>query len=123
MAGLLRGWGCEHLFAGYRLRARQQVSDLKCRTRWLTLAAENVHGVIDEPDDFFVARAVITASLVASPTGWRIRRRLVNTNVWKAGSGFANMAATDAEVPVCRGFPGPIVHDFGGGADLRRCRG
>lgn len=55
--------------------------------------ADNANGVIDKTDDFFLAGAVITALLVSSPSGWRITR-LVNTNVWKAGSGFASMAAT-----------------------------
>lgn len=83
----------QHLLTGHDVETDGDSVMIRANLMAMHLWAENAHGVIDEPDDFFLAGAVITASLVASPTGWRIRR-LVNTNVWKAGSGFANMAAT-----------------------------
>ncbi len=55
------------------------------------LWGDNANGVINGPDDFFIA--VITASLREVDSEWRITR-LVNTNVRKGGSGFASMAAT-----------------------------
>lgn len=86
----------QHLLTGHDVEPDGDGVMIRANLMAMHLWAENAHGVIGERDDFFLAGAVITASLLASPSGWRIRR-LVNTNVWKAGSGFGNMAATPSQ--------------------------
>lgn len=83
----------QHLLTGHDVEADGDGVTVRANLVAMHLWVGGANGVIAQPDDYFLAGAVITASLVASQSGWRIRR-LVNTNVWKAGSGFANMAAT-----------------------------
>ncbi|WP_066039211.1 nuclear transport factor 2 family protein [Herbiconiux solani] len=83
----------QHLLTGHDVEPEGDGLSVRANLVAMHLWAENANGVISGPDDFFVAGAVITASLVRSPAGLRIAR-LVNTNVWKGGSGFGSMAAT-----------------------------
>jgi len=83
----------QHLLTGHDVEFEGGVALVRANLVAVHLWGKNAGGVINGPDDVFVAGAVITASLVESGSGWRITR-LVNTNVWKGGSGFASMAAT-----------------------------
>ena len=83
----------QHLLTGHDVEPDAGGVIVRANLVAMHLWGDNANGVINGPDDFFIAGAVITASLREVDSKWRITR-LVNTNVWKGGSGFASMAAT-----------------------------
>lgn len=83
----------QHLLTGHDVEPEADGVTVRANLVAMHLWGENAEGVVNDSEDFFVAGAVITASLVDRTSGWRITR-LVNTTVWKGGSGFASMAAT-----------------------------
>ncbi len=85
--------GTQHLLTGHDVEPDGEGVIVRANLVAMHLWGDNANGVINGPDDFFIAGAVITASLREVESQWRITP-LVNTNVWKGGSGFASMAAT-----------------------------
>lgn len=83
----------QHLLTGHDVEPDGDGVTIRANLVAMHLWGENPQGVVAKPDDFFIAGAVITATLVPAASSWRISR-LTNTNVWKGGSGFASMAAT-----------------------------
>lgn len=92
-AGFARFAATQHLLTGHDVESEGDNVSVRANLVAVHLWGENPHGVIAAPEDVFVAGAVITASMVDTPGGLRISR-LVNTNIWKTGSGFGSMAAT-----------------------------
>lgn len=83
----------QHLLTGHDVEPDAEDVMVRANLVAMHLWGDNANGVINGPGDFFIAGAVITASLREVNSEWRITR-LVNANVWKGGSGFASMAAT-----------------------------
>ena len=83
----------QHLLTGHDVETTADGATVRANLVAVHLWAKNSDGVIHGADDVFVAGAVIVAAMTDSGHGWRIDR-LTNTTVWKAGSGFASMAAT-----------------------------
>ena len=79
----------QHLLTGHDVEPEGGGQTVRANLVAIHIWGTNPQRVISGPDDYFIAGAVITASV----TGNRITR-LVNTNVWKGGAGFESMAAT-----------------------------
>lgn len=56
------------------------------------------HGDPNSLESHFVAGGVLAIDVVRMEAGWRIEK-LSNRNVWRTGSGFAQMAATGKPSP------------------------
>ena len=92
-ASFARFAATQHLLTGHDVELEGEGVSVRANLVAMHLWGENPHGVISGPDDFFIAGAVITASLLPTSSGLRIAH-LSNVNIWKGGSGFGSMAAT-----------------------------
>ena len=83
----------QHPLVGHDVEAEGRGVSVRANLVAMHLWAENVAGVIEGPDDFFVAGAVITASMRDEGHGLRITPSSTPPS-GRADRGFASMAAT-----------------------------
>ena len=91
----IRFQSTQHLTSNFDIELQQKSATFRFNLVAMHVWAEDFgDATVPANDNFFLAGGVMTGEMELTELGWRIRK-LLNTNVWRHGIGFQNLAQTD----------------------------